>query len=108
MTDFTAPILEVAVRNSDLGGVFDHLLSTDLVKAYKPDPRSYQMGLDAFSLPRDQIAFVAFGGWDAAGAKTFGYPTIWVNRLNAPTERLGILPDKIASNFEALPAFVGV
>jgi len=108
LTDFTVPMLEVAIRNSDLGGVFDHLLSTDLVKAYKPDPRSYQMGLDAFGLHREQIAFVAFGGWDAAGAKTFGFPTIWMNRLNTPTERLGVLPDKIASNFEALPAFVGV
>jgi len=107
LTNFTLPMLEVAIRNSDLGGVFDHLLSTDLVKAYKPDPRSYQMGLDAFGLHREQIAFVAFGGWDAAGAKAFGYPTIWVNRLNTPTERLGMLPDKIASNFEALPAFVG-
>ena len=107
LTNFTLSMLEVAIRNSDLGGVFDHLLSTDLVKAYKPDPRSYQMALDAFGLRREQIAFVAFGGWDAAGAKTFGYPTIWINRLNTPTERLGVLPDQIASNFEALPAFVG-
>jgi 2-haloacid dehalogenase len=107
LTNFTLPMLEVAIRNSDLGGVFDHLLSTDLVRAYKPDPRSYQMGLDAFGLHREQIAFVAFGGWDAAGAKTFGYSTIWMNRLNMPTERLGVLPDRIASNFEALPAFVG-
>jgi 2-haloacid dehalogenase len=108
LTDFTVPMLEVAIRNSDLGGVFDHLLSTDLVKAYKPDPRSYQMGLDAFKLLREEVAFVAFGSWDVAGAKTFGYPTLWMNRLNVPTERLGVLPDKIASNFEALPQFVGV
>jgi 2-haloalkanoic acid dehalogenase type II len=101
LTDFTVPMLEVAIRNSDLGGVFDHLLSTDLVKAYKPDPRSYQMGLNAFGLLREQIAFVAFGGWDAAGAKTFGFPTIWINRLNTPTERLGVLPDKIASTLSA-------
>ena len=107
LTDFTVPMLEAAIRNSDLGGVFDHLLSTDLVKAYKPDPRSYQMGLDAFKVHREQIAFVAFGGWDAAGAKRFGYKTIWINRLNTPTEHLGVLPDSIAPNFEALQAFVG-
>ena len=65
------------------------------------------MGIDAFGLRREEIAFVAFGGWDAAGAKTFGYPTIWMNRLNSPTEQLGVLPDRIAPNFEALPAFVG-
>lgn len=91
-----------------MGGVFDHLLSTDRVQAYKPDPRSYQMGIDAFGLRREEIAFVAFGGWDAAGAKTFGFPTIWMNRLNVPTEHLGVLPDEIASNFEALPVFVGI
>lgn len=108
LTDFTVPMLEAGIRNSDLGGVFDHLLSTDLVKAYKPDPRSYQMGVDAFGLHREEIAFVAFGGWDAAGAKTFGYPTIWVNRLGVPTEHLGVGPDTIASNFEALPGFVGL
>jgi len=108
LTDFTVPMLEAGIRNSNLEGVFDHLLSTDLVKAYKPDARSYQMGVDAFGLHREEIAFVAFGGWDAAGAKTFGYPTIWMNRLNVPTEHLGVLPDKIAPGFEALPAFVGV
>ncbi|WP_158938586.1 haloacid dehalogenase type II [Burkholderia sp. S171] len=108
LTDFTVPMLEAGIRNSDLDGVFDHLLSTDLVKAYKPDPRSYQMGIDAFGVPREEIAFVAFGGWDAAGAKTFGFPTIWMNRLKVPTEHLGVLPDTIASDFEALPAFVGM
>jgi|SRR5471030_695444 len=107
LTDFTESMLQAGIRNSGLTGVFDHLLSTDLVKAYKPDPRSYQMGLDAFGVARDEIAFVAFGGWDAAGAKTFGYPTFWANRAGVPTERLGILPDTIAANFDSLPAFVG-
>lgn len=106
LTDFSLPMLHAAIRNSELEGVFDHLLSTDLVKAYKPDPRSYQMGIDAFGLSREEIAFVAFGGWDAAGAKTFGYRTMWANRLNVPTERLGIVPDKIAPDFVGLPEFV--
>ncbi len=106
LTDFSVPMLEAAIKNSQLEGVFDHLLSTDLVKAYKPDPRSYQMAIDAFGLSRDEIAFVAFGGWDAAGAKTFGYRTMWANRLGVPTERLGIVPDLIARDFTGLPDFV--
>jgi len=108
LTDFTVTMLEAGIANSGLRGTFDRLLSTDLVKAYKPDPRSYQMGMDAFGLQREEIAFVAFGGWDAAGAKTFGYPTFWANRLNVPTERLGVLPDVTAPNFETLPNFVGI
>lgn len=108
LTHFSVPMLEKGMTNSGLEGVFDHLLSADLVKAYKPDPRAYQMAVDRFGLAPNQIAFVAFGGWDAAGAKTFGFPTIWINRLNAPAEQLGVAPDAIASSFEALPAFVGV
>ena len=106
LTDFSIPMLEAAITHSQLEGVFDHLLSTDLVKAYKPDPRSYQMAIDAFGLSREEIAFVAFGGWDAAGARAFGYSTMWANRLNVPTERLGIAPDLIVHDFTALPDFV--
>lgn len=108
LTNFSVPMLEAGIANSGLAGLFDHLLSTDQALAYKPDPRAYQMGVDAFKLRREEIAFVAFGGWDAAGAKTFGFQTIWVNRMGMPTEQLGVKPDAIASTFEGLPAFVGV
>jgi 2-haloacid dehalogenase len=42
------------------------------------------MGLDAFGAKAGQILFAAFAGWDAAGAKSFGYATFWVNRQNQP------------------------
>jgi 2-haloacid dehalogenase len=67
-------------------------LSTDRVRAAKPDPRAYRMAVDAFGLPREEIAFAAFAGWDAAGATWFGYPTVWTNRLGAPAEELGAAP----------------
>lgn len=55
-------------------------LSTDRVRAFKPDPRACQMGVEGLGLRREEIVFAAFGRWDAAGAKAFGYPTFWVNR----------------------------
>jgi 2-haloacid dehalogenase len=58
-------------------------------------------------LPREQILFVAFAGWDAAGAKAFGYPTYWVNRLGLPREELGILPDAVGTDLTDLTAYVG-
>ncbi len=99
-------MLEAGIQNSQLDGVFDHVLSTDRVKVYKPDPRAYQMGLDAFGLKPDQILFAAFAGWDAAGAKSFGYPTFWVNRQNQPAEELGVAPDAIGGNLNDLVAFL--
>src|SRR5580693_6587829 len=41
LSNLTAEMLEAGIRNSQLGGMFDHVLSTDRVRAYKPDPRAY-------------------------------------------------------------------
>jgi 2-haloacid dehalogenase len=57
-------------------------------------------------LAREKIAFAAFGGWDAAGAKSFGYPTFWVNRANLPVEELGVAPDATGANLSDLANFV--
>lgn len=108
LSNFTAAMLEAFVKNSGLEGLFEPHLTTDKVKAYKPDPRAYQMGVDAFKLKKEEIVFAAFGGWDAAGAKWFGYPTFWVNRANAPLEELGVSPDGVGSNLNDLVKFVGL
>lgn len=93
LSNLTAAMLDAAVRNSRLDGLFEPHLTTDRVRAFKPDPRAYQMGIDGFGLRHDEIAFAAFGGWDAAGAKSFGYTTFWVNRAGTPVEELGFTPD---------------
>ena len=106
LSNMTPKMLEAGIRNSQLDDVFDHVLSTDRVKAYKPDPRAYQMGLDAFGFKPDQILFAAFAGWDAVGAKSFGYPTFWVNRQNQPSEELGVTLHANGRNLNDLVAFV--
>ncbi len=94
------------VRNSGLEGLLDPHLSTDRVQLYKPHPRAYQMGVDAFRLPREEIVFAASASWDAAGAKTFGYPTFWLNRAGLPAEELGVIPDATGSTMADLVKFV--
>ena len=106
LSNFTLPMLQANSKNSGLDGLFEHVLSTDRVKAYKPDPRAYQMGIDSFKLKREEIVFAAYAGWDATGAKWFGYPTFWVNRLNLPGEELGALPDAAGPNLAGLVHFV--
>jgi 2-haloacid dehalogenase len=106
LTNLTDVMLDAVVRNSGLEGFFENHLSTDKVRGFKPDPRAYQMGVDAFGLRKEEIAFAAFAGWDAAGAKWFGYPTFWVNRLNLPVEELGVAPDGVGSGLGDLVKFV--
>jgi 2-haloacid dehalogenase len=103
----TAQMLDAVIRNSGLEGLLEEHLSTDRVQAYKPDPRAYQMGLDAFGLAREEIAFAASASWDAAGAKAFGYRSFWVNRTNLPVEELADAPDAIGAGMADLVKFVG-
>ena len=106
LSNFTPVMLEASLRESGLGDMFEHVLSTDRVRTFKPDPRAYQLGIDTLRLPRDQIVFAAFAGWDAAGAKRFGYPTFWVNRMQALPEELGVRPDASGPSLAELIAFV--
>jgi 2-haloacid dehalogenase len=107
LSNFTPNMLNNCIGNCGLDDVFEQVLSTDSVHTYKPDARAYQMGLEALQLPREEILFVAFASWDAAGAKSFGFPTFWVNRLRLPPEELDVMPDATGSNLADLLAFVG-
>ncbi|MBV1929525.1 MAG: haloacid dehalogenase type II [Gammaproteobacteria bacterium] len=89
LSNMTEEMLRTNAKNSGIEDAFEFYLSTDRAQAFKPDPRAYRMGVDAFGLPKENIAFAAFAGWDASGASWFGYPTVWVNRLDQKAENLG-------------------
>jgi 2-haloacid dehalogenase len=62
VSNLTPKMLMVNSESAGISDLFEHILSTDRVKAYKPDPRAYQMAEIVFNLPRENIVFVAFGG----------------------------------------------
>jgi 2-haloacid dehalogenase len=109
---FLSNLGEATLRaNMDRTGIapaFDHVLSTDRVRQFKPAPDAYAMAIDAFGVPKDRIGFAAFGGWDAAGAAWFGYRAAWVNRLGVPRERLEPGPAIVAPGMEAVLALAGL
>jgi 2-haloacid dehalogenase len=89
LSNLTPRMLDASIENAGLRGVFERALSTDGARTYKPDPRAYQLGLDAMRVGREDAVFAAFAGWDVAGASWFGYRTYWVNRARQPAEALG-------------------
>lgn len=106
LANFSPAMLEANVRSSGLADCFDDLVSTDVSHTYKPDPRAYQLGVDRLHLRKDDILFVASAGWDAAGARAFGYPTFWVNRFRLPEERLGVRADSASPDLSGLLEYV--
>jgi 2-haloacid dehalogenase len=99
-------MLDIAVKSAGMTGLFDHVLSVDSVRAYKPAPAAYALGTQAFGVSPREIVFVSSNGWDAAGASWFGYTTFWVNCLRAPAEELGVKPHASGASLADLPAFL--
>jgi 2-haloacid dehalogenase len=106
LSNMTAEMLTACMKHSKTDSFFHKVLSTDLVKTYKPDPTAYKIGVDNLKLKKEEILFVAFAGWDVAGAKWYGYPTYWVNRLKSPPEELSAVPDGSGNSMSDLIAFL--
>ena len=102
ISNFSGKMLRANAEHAGIVDLFDELLSTEVNGTYKPDPRAYALGMERLKLKKEEIAFAAFGGWDAYGAKCFGYTTYWVNRFDLPLEELGIEPDGTSNNLEGL------
>lgn len=103
---FSGRMLRANAEHAGIADLFDELLSTEVNQSYKPDPRAYALGMESLHLRKDEIVFAAFGAWDAYGAKSFGYPTFWVNRLNVPAEELGLKADGTSPDIQGLLDFV--
>ena len=59
---------------------FDCILSTELVKTYKPDPRVYQLVPSLLRIRADQAMMVASHGYDLSAAAAQGFRTALVHR----------------------------
>jgi len=106
LANFSPMMLRANADHAGLSSLFEALISTDESRTYKPDPRAYQLGVAHLALTKEEIVFAAFGGWDAAGAKSFGYPTVWVNRFNQPPEQLSVTADRTVRDLDGLVDFV--
>jgi 2-haloacid dehalogenase len=107
LSNGTPDMLHAVVAHNALEGLFDAVLSVDALRVYKPDPRVYQMAVERLGIPRERVGFVSSNGWDAAGAKAFGFNVVWVNRTAAPLERLGVEPDAVITELRLLPHWAG-
>jgi 2-haloacid dehalogenase len=95
-------MLNSMVENAGLASFFDHVLSVDELKLYKPHPRVYQFACDKFALDPAEIGFVSSNFWDVSGAAHFGFPSFWINRSNAIPDPLGANPRATLSQLTEL------
>ena len=95
-------MLEAAVAAAGLSALFDHVISVDAIKTYKPCRAVYELAITALGVPAADIAFVSSNRWDVAGAADAGLAAIWVNRGGAPDEYMNAQPAATISDLAGL------
>lgn len=104
LSNGTQAMLEPLIAGSALAVHIDGVLSVDAAGIYKPSPRVYQLAVDRLGLAPGNIGFVSSNGWDATGAKAFGFTTFWINRTGLPVERHGPPPDYVLGSLAEFAA----
>jgi 2-haloacid dehalogenase len=87
---------------------FDHRLSVDQARRFKPHPSVYRLAVDATGLAADRIGLVTANGWDAAGAGAFGFRVAWLKPPTGATLPAVGAPEPIAATWPEIPAVFGV
>jgi 2-haloacid dehalogenase len=90
-------LIEESLHGAGLGEYFDVLLSADQARSYKTAPAVYELGPLTLGHPASELVLVSANCWDAVGAKWYGMRSVWVNRTQAPAERLGASPDAVGA-----------
>jgi len=106
LSNGTRAMLDPLVAASGLAPHLDAVISVDEAGIYKPSPAVYQLAVDRLGLPPGRIGFVSANGWDAAGAKAFGFTTFWINRMSMPAERHAPDPDHTVASLRDVLAAV--
>jgi 2-haloacid dehalogenase len=97
-------MLDDAVRAARLDGLLDAVLSVTSVGIFKPAPAVYRLATERFGCQPGDISFQSSNRWDIAGAKAFGFHTVWINRTAAPDEYPSLAPDRMVRDLRALLA----
>jgi 2-haloacid dehalogenase len=122
-------MLDALVRNSGLDRSLEAVISVHAKKAYKPDPRAYELVQERLGVRPEEVVFVSSNGFDVAGAGRFGFRVVRIERvtpvalraeltggaigpaamfraLRTQTEALGVAPDAVVGSLLALPRLI--
>jgi 2-haloacid dehalogenase len=104
LSNGTPAMLDAACRRNGLAPQFEAVLSVEAVGIYKPHPGVYRHAAEQLALQPERILFLSANGWDIAGAASFGFRAVWVNRTGQPRDNLPGAPVAEIADLSFLPA----
>ncbi len=86
LSNGTNDMLMGAIKSNNLEGLFDCVISVDPLECYKTKPCIYEAMLEQLACSASACLFMSSNRWDIAGASSFGFDSVWINRNNMPDE----------------------
>ena len=100
-------MLQAAVTHAGLGQAFEHIISVNSAKIFKPSRRVYRLISQTLNMRANKIGFVSSNSWDVSGAGAAGLYTFWIQRSpGEPQEELGFPPRRVVGTITELAGLV--
>lgn len=103
LSNGSSAMIEAAVRSAGLTDTIADIFSVDRLKRFKPVPEIYRMVTDDYGLAPSAVSFQSSNRWDIAGAQSFGFKTVWVNRSGQEDEYASFAPDLVVRDLGDIP-----
>jgi FMN phosphatase YigB (HAD superfamily) len=86
---------------------FQHVITSELCKAYKPRKEVFEKSLELLNLAPEEVLYIGDSYlMDVIGAKSAGIPVIWLNRRDKKVSTREILPDYVIRDLNDLFVFI--
>jgi 2-haloacid dehalogenase/putative hydrolase of the HAD superfamily len=86
---------------------FDHVITSEAVRAYKPHPRIFEVALERLRAEAEEVVHVGDSlTADVEGAERLGMRTVWVNRAGVVRGVSDPRPDQEIADLTSLPALL--
>lgn len=95
-------MLEAAVAGNGLSDFFDHVLSVEPIRTFKTKPETYDLVTTAFRCFPEAVSFQSSNRWDIAGATSYGFRAVWINRTGQPDEYGDLAPQASLKDLNGL------
>jgi 2-haloacid dehalogenase len=106
LSNGTPKLLNLLTKKANVQKLFDSIISVEKIKIYKPSPKVYQLVTQKYKCNPNQVCFFSSNSWDIVGAKSFGFKSVWVNRINKNFDNLDHKPNKIIKNLLQIKKFL--
>jgi 2-haloacid dehalogenase len=102
LTNGDPDMIADAVEAAGLSHTLDAVITVHEAGVYKTAPTTYRLVTDRFGVAPGEVSFQSSNRWDIAGAKSFGFRCVWINRTGLPDEYTDLAPHVVTGDLMAI------